>query len=302
MEIIDFVGKALMEELGIDSHIDNFDTMNFFQPTIVQRWAIVNRFIRERNVAPVHFLHVPKTAGTTFIETLERDARCLVISVDAPFGVMLHHIRRAYNGSDSLPIITRSHHTHRFLKQNAVLDQSSSIISYYRPSLAIHLSNVNMIMSRMNRFYNDAEQGVGEKEFCKNWDVNLKKLKIDFNNDVQTAKNIIESELYSIEMSGIFNKYFSSCTEDEMRNIFFFSYRDLDNVFKVFFDYDDAPRKRNVSESKILSENDISPILAKSLCHQDSEIEAKIQSLILTPAEVYAEFGNIFEQSKTRTI
>ena len=250
------------------------------------RWRIVRRILAKNLVPADHFLHIPKTAGTTLAESLQSDRRRVVISVDAPFGQFLGHLLAAHENPMCLPILTRSHHHYSALKTAGCMPHFRTVFTGFRPAVSIHVSNVNMLMSRLKKFYLNEVQNVGIKQFCEQWDLFLKDDSIYFDYTKKIAIEILSSNAYLRTYSGIYSRYFRHCTEDELDAIKFIHFKDFDRLLTGYFGYESAPARRNSSDSKLIVESDCNEHLKKSLLADDLQILPKIRQRLLSSEQV----------------
>jgi len=250
----------------------------------VERWKYLKEiFIKEKKRKVIHFLHVPKTAGTTLGVSLQSDKKANVVSVDAPVKEFLNHVKIVKKERDKEKVIlTRAHHPFHILRKADVLDSFSSIFSAYRDPIAIHISNVNMIMSRLEKFNNKVSIKEPELSFCKKWDHILKSKNIVFQNTKEVALQIINSNEYIKEMGNLYYKFFGDCTEEELKLISFIDYRNFDDVYTKIFFYNDVPNRLNVGTNKIISYSDLNNNIIEKLIEKDKFIIDYIQNNLVS--------------------
>jgi len=265
------------------------DDLDFWELTQWDRWLLLNSFFEKIELRPIHFLHVPKTGGTTLGETLGADKKITVISVDARIGIFLKMLVNASRFGAERGVLTRAHHPFGLIKNSGCLSRIKLIFSGYRDPEKIHMSMINMIMRRLKSYYAGEELKHDVRIYCERWVNNIEK---EFTYDENFALAVMKSEYYKREASGIYSKFFQDCTASDLDKICFLNSADFDEIFVKVFDYEQPPPRRNVSDERILNEGNYDVETMKSLVAEDDAIVKEIRRRLISPTELRCRLEN----------
>lgn len=252
-----------------------------------QRWKLVDLIIAGRESAAIIFIHVPKTGGTTFGETLAEDKKADVISVDAPIRTFVRQVYSASKSEGDRYILIRSHHPLSLFSATNVFRDGAGIISAYRDPLEIHTSNVNMIMSRIKKYLTSPESlSFSVREFSKRW---IDELGFCPEQSRAGAMAVIDSNAYSARMSGIYSRFFDADGAKELiekGRIFVASHDKFELILCSVFGYESIPERKNVSDVRFIVPSDVDSVTESRLCSEDNQISRILRANLRDPKKV----------------
>lgn len=286
--------SGLLERIR-DRAVPIKDICNGLPPLDIEaRWILVLHLLRCSNRCANHFLHIPKTGGTTFGEVLAFDRRAAVISVDSDPGTFLGQLRSATYSDPSLPVLTRAHHPYSSVQRGIDEGLVQLVFTAYRDPVSLHVSNVNMIMRRINMFLSCREKLTPlEVQFCHQWMDRMNKFGRCFEDTPQFAKELLLSDYYLQWMGSIYSKFFDtqqsieSVRKGQTKVIF---YRDFDEMFTDVMGYETKPERRNVSDRSYIDISGLSAEEAGRFVGEDREIVAILKSSFVKPIELKPYF------------
>lgn len=252
----------------------------------LERWLFLSEIFKQKSISPVHFLHVPKTGGTTFGETLGQDKKALIISADAQSATLARQIMRLVNAPENSFVLTRAHHSLKVLDQAQCLSLFSLIISSYRDPLAVHVSNVNMIVRRLARFINKEKMPEAELAFCQEWQAALKN---QFRNSQEFAIELLKSDAYAQKMGTIYHRFYNLTGWNKLirhKKLVVIASSSFDKMFTDVFDYPSPPKRKNVSDNPILNVRDIQKENYQHLIESDQSIIQFLESNLVEPKDI----------------
>ena len=250
------------------------------------RWDLINKAVSLVDNDLMLFMHVPKTGGTTFGETLAEDQVAHVVSADAALHMFLHQIFSVLNARDEKKILVRAHHPlSLFLKIDPA--RVSDFFTAYRDPVDVHVSNINMIVRRFSSYLDDSgpeSLNEGEREFCRGWEASLGGVP-DLSPD--GALGIARSDVYLERMGSVFTKFFNVDNWRELvlsGRLAVIDFRKFDDVFLALFGYEAPPERKNVSDSKVIRRSDLAGADMAKLVGVDGSICGFLSSNLSSPA------------------
>jgi len=242
------------------------------QLSVLERWVLLARVLEEAPHSVVHFVHVPKTGGTTLAAALSADARFLVVSVDGRAELFIKQLRKLRNDATGRVVFVRAHHGLSLAVQSGANELLSVGLTTLRAPEAIHASNANMIVRRIRKLVANKAQSAEDAEYASRW---LAVMQGRHENSLQFALEILSTPEYRAEMGGVYAKMFDiPGWREALRDgkLLCFDKDDLDGLFSTAFGYSQPPSRRNVSNDGPLHADQIPSPLLRSLVESDQEI------------------------------
>lgn len=266
-----------------------------------QRWFLLNALLNNANKTALNFLHIPKTGGTSFGESLAYDNHVDIVSVDASpdvFFTQLVQLVYQQGNEQEKPVLIRAHHS--LLYSATFLTGNLPNLSFFsfRDPIDIHVSNVNMIMRRLKAFSDGVLQNEPERLFSERW---LALLNGTFSANNDFAQKIIASKAYQQEMGGIYSRNFDSFDWEnrlKSKQLFAIKAEDIDYVFFNAFGYTQLPARRNVSDVKWLAVSDLSEKNKCDLLGRDYRVVEKIKQHLCSGSEFSKALQRAFPSIK----
>ena len=258
--------QKLLEQLKFCDRTDIQNSNHFSQPILVdERWLLLKKIIEEKENRVLLFMHIPKTGGTTFGETLAEDGVAHVVSVDAEHTMFLNQVYSFIHDTSLKPIVIRAHHSLSTILKSGISISSNgqvTFISAYRNPVDVHISNVNMIIQRLNHYYMpEITTPTDIIEFCENW---INRLNIKDRESIPSGYDIISSLDYANHMGNIYSTFLNHHSWQELVNcnkLKFIHYTSFDEVFMSVFNYSKPPKRKNVMETNHLQRSNLSSLL-----------------------------------------
>lgn len=238
----------------------------------LERWALLQSVLNQASRPVLHFLHVPKTGGTTLTAALMADARFSVVSVDGPWVAFLAQLQALVQRADPGLVFVRAHHPLSMVRGSGVGRLADLSISTIREPAAIHASNANMIIRRIQGLLNREKQAVEEQAHASRW---LNIMGGEFDPSEQYALDILSAPEYRAEMGGVYATMFDAPgwrRDVEQGRLLCFDMAQLDELFERAFGFPALPLRRNVSTETTLAPDQIPSGLLESLVQDDAEI------------------------------
>jgi len=257
----------------------------------VDRWHLVKDISEKRGLSIKHFLHVPKTGGTTFAESLLSDGKALIVSVDAEREVFERHLSLLRSAKPGDRIITRSHHPYSVLEVAGMINHVDLMFSAYRDPVDLHISNVNMIMRRVSWYLSGAENIPSSiRRFCIEW---LERFEVDYSDTKEFARQLIFSKAYLDYMGSIYSKYYN--TDEAIAalrggGIKVIYFTDFDDMFTFVMGYDCPPKRKNITKISYLDRKEFSDEEVGLLIGKDRGLLSDICSAMVKPEELVGLF------------
>ena len=253
---------------------------------ILLRWRLITEYIGHNGLRFGHFLHIPKTGGTTLAHELERGAETQLISVDAPWDRFLGQLSHLKSDS-SCSLITRAHHIFPQVINAGGASAARFVFSIYRKSSEVHVSNINMIHRRILRFKADPDgQPADVRAFSLHWLGLLEADGVEVRETKDTAIAIAASDAYVSQMGGIYGRYFSDCPLEEVNKVYFISTEETDDILTTVLGMDRPPARRNTAQSGALQVEDLRQSVIDRLVGDDERIETMIQDRLSSPEDL----------------
>lgn len=270
--------RVLSEKKPSPELITAIDSKSLFE-----RWEFINALLALKPNPAFHFLHVPKTGGTTFGETLGRDRKVIILSVDASADTLAKQVVRFANTDNQSLVMTRAHHSLALVYNSGCHQRFKLMLSAYRSPASIHISNVNMIMRRVQRYTSRKSQPEAEREFSEVW---LSSLRSPFEYNAAYAHQLLTSDHYRQQMGGIYQRFFNSRDWQSLvhkSQLLVIDSQDFDVLLTQGFGYKKAPDRRNVSIQPLLTKNDVSKKEIEPLIAPDREIASFLEQRLSRP-------------------
>lgn len=236
------------------------------------RWCLLYAVLSRRSFRVLHFLHVPKTGGTTLTAALNADPRFQVVSVDAPEHLFLRQLQVVARLLEPKTVLVRAHHGISLAMDSGVHELAKLALTTIRDPVEIHVSNANMIGRRIACLLEGQKQGQEEKEYAMRW---LDVMEGDFEPTAEFSLSILASPAYKCEMGQVYSKMFDHPRWRALvrnRRIMVLDKEQLDEVMIGAFGYPVAPMRRNVDESGQLTPSLIPSRLKAELMQGDGKI------------------------------
>ncbi|WP_171210286.1 MULTISPECIES: hypothetical protein [unclassified Ruegeria] len=263
------------------SYTEDSDALQELRVSPYDRWKLVSEILDLLPDAPASlFIHVPKTGGTTLGESVARNNLRNVVSCDAEDKEFLSMLRACCVAPNEMGILFRAHHPYGTIFKNNDESRFDFIFSSFRDPLSVHISNVTMILERLDKYYRGLDQGQGVQKFCEIWDRVIVEGELKFNNSSECAVAILASPHYVKTMAGVYDKFFGRCSDEQLRNVTFFDYRQFDTFMVQRFGFETPPERRNVAQNRKLEIQDIPSMVSQTLLEKDEQIVDRIQALI----------------------
>ncbi|WP_426415792.1 hypothetical protein [Aestuariirhabdus sp. LZHN29] len=251
-----------------------------------ERWLLVKECLRQKPSNALHFLHIPKTGGTSFGETLGQDKKAVIISVDALPETLAGQLLRFSNTDEKMLVITRAHHSLKVIENSGCLEHISLVLTAYRNPAEVHVSNVNMIMRRVSNYIDGQGMLKAERIFCKEW---LENFPMKFSNTKEFAKCLLRSDVYRDRMGKVYSLFLlGSCWKKMIKSkeLFVISSDSFDDLFVDVFDYAVLPTRKNVSVSPMLTLEDFDAKCLSGLVAGDEALAEFLKDSIVKPAQI----------------
>lgn len=256
--------------------------------SLFERWQLLRCFLEKKQSIVFHFLHVPKTGGTTFGETLSKDKKTVTISVDAAPLTLAKQLIRLVNASPTELVLTRAHHGLALAYDSGCAESFKFIFSAYREPKAIHISNVNMIMRRLNNALNTLPENESEQLFCKFWQKNLPS---KFEYTQEFALKLLLSSAYRREMGQVYTRFYNVSVSRwrkliRKKQLLILPSEQFDHVFTEVFNYEKLPPRKNVSSNPLLTGIDVQDEQCSHLITTDSTITSYLEKHLCTAKDL----------------
>lgn len=281
---------SIANDLIINPNFEPVVLQEIVALSLLERWMLYSTILELKSLSTVHFLHVPKTGGTTFGETLGKDGKAIIISLDSLPETFYRQLLRLKAARSKSLIISRAHHGLSLVLKSNCIKHIRLIFTAYRDPIDVHISNVNMIMRRIASYVDGANMPDIEKTFCEHW---LEKLDNSFENTKTFARIIITSKEYQDEMQGVYSQIFNVRGWEKL----FYSNKLavipsmlFDDMFVDVFDYGSPPVRRNVSKSPILERADLDEKVFSKLIQRDEKIIKILSKHLIEPKELKKYF------------
>lgn len=266
--------------------------------SLFERWEFISALLSLKPDPAFHFLHVPKTGGTTFGETLGRDRKVIILSVDASADTLARQVVRFASSDNQTLVMTRAHHSLALVYNSGCHQRFRLMLTAYRPPASIHISNVNMIMRRIRRYTSRKSQPASEREFSEEW---LSTLPSPFEYNAVYAQQLLTSDHYRQKMGGIYQRFFNSRDWQSLirkNQLLVVDSRDLDVLLTKGFGYEKPPERRNVSLQPLLTTSDVSERDIEPLIAPDRDVATFLKQNLSCPDRVMQSlFGRGQEMS-----
>lgn len=258
---------------------------------LLERWMLYSAILELKSLSAVHFLHVPKTGGTTFGETLGKDGKAIIISLDSLPETFYRQLLRLKAASSKSLIISRAHHGLSLVLKSNCIKHIRLIFTAYRDPIDVHISNVNMIMRRIASYNDGVDMPHIEKTFCRHW---LNTFNNSFENTKTFAHIIIVSKEYQDEMQGIYSQLFNVRGWEELiysNKLAAIPSTLFDDMFVEVFGYESPPVRKNVSKSPILERADLDEKIFSKLIQRDEKITKFLSKHLIEPSDLKKYFA-----------
>ena len=260
-----------VESILFDDPEGLFEDQSFdFSP--FERWVLLQRVLSASAHPALHFLHVPKTGGTTLTAALAADRRFLVVSLDGRRDSFIQQLRKVFKDDQGKLVFIRAHHGLSLVRQSGVADQVQFSFTTIRNPAAIHASNANMIVRRIQCLTGKQVQSPEEREYAMRW---LNTMQGRHDDDTQFAVDVLAMPEYLAEMGAVYSKMFDVPDwKEEVRSgrLLCFDLEQLDRLFADGFGYDTPPVRKNVSTDGPLHAGQIPDGILDPLIETDLEI------------------------------
>lgn len=260
-----------VESILFDDPDGLFEDESFdFSP--FERWVLLEQVLNASGHAALHFLHVPKTGGTTLTTALAADRRFLAVSLDGARDELIQQLRGILEDKQGKVVFIRAHHGLSMSWQSGVADRVDLSFTTIRDPAAIHASNVNMILRRIQCLIGEQPQSPEDREYASRW---LKILQGRHDKDIQGAVEILATPEYRQEMGSVYSKMFDVPdwkAEVQSGRLLCFDMEQLDRLFADGFGYDKLPARENVSTDGPLGADQIPRAILDSLIEDDRKI------------------------------
>lgn len=255
------------------------------------RWEIVGSLMNRKQLSACHFLHIPKTGGTTFGESLASDNKALVISVDSDSMTFIRHIKSVIHANPDHLVVTRAHHPYSLISNLVDNGTIKLVFSAYRDPVDLQVSNVNMIMRRMHKYLTgEGSLSKWESEFCKQW---LARFERPYENTSDFARELLLSQSYIRYMGSIYSKFLNTKKALEgirTGKIKMIDSTDFDGMFTDVFDYESTPPRRNVSSTSYIDKASLTVEERMTIIGSDNEIIDLIKENFVKPSDLKSSF------------
>ncbi|CUK02561.1 hypothetical protein RUE5091_02366 [Ruegeria denitrificans] len=269
-----------LEKFGV-SFSDSAGDLSKFKLSPEDRWKLVSEVL---SILPqpsaALFIHVPKTGGTTFGESVAERRLRNVVSCDAPPVQFLAMLRDCFAAPNSRGILFRAHHDYGTIFRHNSPSQFDFIFSSFRDPLEVHISNATMIVERLDKFYQGVDQGPAVLGFCEIWDRALNQEGLNFEVSSTFVAAVLSMDYYKKSMSGVYYRFFGKCSDEQLRNVEFFNYKHFDSIMVEKFGFAEPPERKNVVTNKRLKVQNIAEEISTALLENDAQIVARIKSHI----------------------
>lgn len=252
----------------------------------LERWIFLTECLKQKQSNVLHFLHIPKTGGTSFGETLGQDKKAVIISVDALPETFAGQIMRFQRAKPEELVVTRAHHSLKLVEMSGCLEFISLVLTAYRNPLEVHISNVNMIMRRVANYVKGSQMPAAEKIFCEQW---LQDFSEPFTETKAFAIRLLKSDIYRKRMGGIYSLFLKGSSWKKLHRkgkLVVIASEKFDAMFTDVFDYQVLPERKNVSLAPMISVSDIAPSSLASLVKNDKSISVFMDSNLVEPKDL----------------
>lgn len=242
----------------------------------LERWVLVRKILAEVPHAAIHFLHIPKTGGTTLTSAMDADPRFIVVSVDGQIDIFLQQLRRLVTEQERKIAFIRAHHGLSLLADSGASEQVAFSFATIREPAQIHASNANMIVRRIRHLLGDRSRSDEEKEYAARW---LKIMHGRHEDTEQFAIDVLSTPEYLSEMGSVYAKLFDSVDWQQAlhrNDLFCVCKEHLDELFSEALGYAKPPGRKNVTTRGPLSAERIPRDTLKRLIAKDQRIYSEL--------------------------
>ena len=260
-----------------------------------ERWVLLEKGLRGSRNPVLHFLHVPKTGGTTLTAALAADRRFLVVSVDGPPDVFIRQIRGILESRERKLVFIRAHHGWSLVRQSGAAGHVDFAFTTIREPAAIHASNANMIVRRIQRLVGGQSQSQEEREYATRW---LDIMQGRHGEDSRFAVEILSTPEYRREMGGVYSTMFDvpDWKDDVLGGrLLCIDMEQLDRFFAEGFGYVQPPPRKNVSTDGPLATDQIPAAILDPLIDPDLEIFRFLSESKVAPEQAVARLRALME-------
>jgi hypothetical protein len=219
VEIVSDLNEFIKEFLSLYS-IDNLphyeEGLSGADPEVIYRLNIMSYCFERARTKVSHYIHIPKTGGTSIGESIEKSEMMSVVSIDDEFQRFLTQLSNALKNKDLRPIFTRAHYPYIYLMAAKYLQHCEKVFTTIRCPFEIAVSNAYMIARRV--LSNQYPLALMSKDFdinvsleeCKKWDVH------------EFAKKIISSQNHIAMFKNLYENFFKGLDNYFVLDVIFF--------------------------------------------------------------------------------
>ena len=269
------------------------------QMAVFDRWVLLKTVLNDHPRRVIHFLHIPKTGGTTIASALGSDSRFAVISMDTSSEVFQYQLAQLSDLDQKKIVIIRGHHAFSLLEDSGVVEDVHLSFSTIRDPAEIQASNVNMILRRVAAFLGQERQNREEAEYAKRW---LLAMGGRFEPTAEFALEILASTAYLREMGQVYSKFLGGsgwekalasgryvCIERE----------DVDFLLGECFGYSSTPARKNVTYGGPISAEMIPQELKRDLIRNDYRIFDQLRRNALDRRRIRQTFAPLLARTSS---
>lgn len=204
------------------------DNLSGTDPEVIYRVNLLSYCFKHSRTKVVHYIHIPKTGGTSIGENIEKSEMMSVISIDDEFQRLLVQLNNALNNKEIRPILTRAHYPYIYLRAAKYLEHCDRVFTTIRCPFEIAISNAYMIARRLL-----GNQDALEATLSKDFDINVsinEYMKWDIH---KLAEKIISSKKHIEMFENLYEKFFFGV--QDMFKIEIIDYQDINEYISKNF-------------------------------------------------------------------